>query len=421
MIERFGDGRDWFYERRLGLFVHWGLYAVTAWHEQEQWRRGVSRRDYGRLIDRFNPVRFDPEAWLDLAQAAGMEYITFTTKHHDGFCLWDTDQTDFKVTRSPYGRDVLRLLADACHRRGVPLCLYYSVVDWRHPNYPNQGRSHELSGPQVGDDPDLPAYLAFLKAQVRELCTRYGEIHGFWWDMNVTGVEDTAINAMIRELQPNAVINNRGFDAGDFGTPERDYDEQKGEVRVYDRLTEHCQSIGRESWGYRADEDYYAERHLMQSIADALGKGANYLLNVGPRADGAMPAEAERMLRRIGAWYHGVREAFEGADPVSDLIDNRDVLLTRRGDTFYVILARSPYLDRVLLRPFQSMPKRSVLLNTGAEVEARVEFVPTQFLEHGNREPHLRLRALPVNQMTDTVLVIRLEFDGPPAIGVHGS
>ena len=181
-------------------------------------------KEYERLVGQFNPTRFDPDAWLDLAERTGMRYVCLTTKHHDGFCLWDTAQTDYNVMRTPYGRDVVGMLAEACHRRCFPLCLYYSVVDWHHPSYPNQDRSHELAGPQPGDEPDFAKYRAFLVAQVRELCTQYGEIHGFWWDMNVTGVVDPSINAMIRSLQPKAVINNRGFDEGDFGTPERDYE-----------------------------------------------------------------------------------------------------------------------------------------------------------------------------------------------------
>ena len=214
MTFRFGDGRDWFFQKRFGLFVHWGVYAIPAWQEQLHWRGRVPREQYRKLIRDFNPVRFDPDAWLDLAQDAGMEYLCVTTKHHDGFCLWDTAQTDYNVMHTPYGKDILALLAEACHRRGVPLCLYYSVVDWHQPNYPNQDRSHELPGPGPDDEPDIDRYMAFLKAQVRELCTRYGEIACFWWDMNITGVVDPSINAMIRQLQPNALVNNRGFDDG---------------------------------------------------------------------------------------------------------------------------------------------------------------------------------------------------------------
>ena len=154
----------------------WGLYAIAGWHEQQQWRGRVSRAEYGKLRAQWNPTRFDPDAWLDLAEAAGMQYLCFTTKHHDGFCLWHTRQTPFNTRNTPDGRDLLRLLADACHRRGFPLCLYYSVADWHHPHYPNQGRTHELAGPQPGDEPDWERYLEFLRAQVRELCSEYGAI-----------------------------------------------------------------------------------------------------------------------------------------------------------------------------------------------------------------------------------------------------
>ena len=202
---------------------------------------------------------------------------------------------------------LLAMLADACHRRNFPLCLYHSVVDWHHPNYPNQGRSHELPQPEPGDNPDFDQYLAFLKAQVRELCTNYGDIHGFWWDMNVTGEVIPEVNNMIRELQPAAVINNRGFDDGDFGTPERD-NTPLNEVRAFDKPTEACQAVGRESWCYRENEDYYSDLHLMRSIDKTLAKGGNYLLNVGPKADGTLPDEAVAILNRVSRWYHAVKE-----------------------------------------------------------------------------------------------------------------
>ena len=211
-IERFGDERDWFFEKRFGMFVHWGLYAIPAWHEQYQQRAGIPRQQYEKLSGQWNPVHFDPEEWLDLMQEAGMEYLTITSKHHDGFCLWDTKYTPFNTMNTPYGKDILGMLADACHKREVPLSLYYSIVDWHHPNYPNQGRHHELPGPVHGDDPNWELYMEFLKNQVVELCSNYGDLHGFWWDMNVPEHHDPSINAMISLLQPKAVINNRVFD-----------------------------------------------------------------------------------------------------------------------------------------------------------------------------------------------------------------
>jgi alpha-L-fucosidase len=146
-----GDPRRWWFEARFGMFVHWGLYAINGWHEQDQWRRRkIPRAEYVKLQQHWNPVKFDPDAWLDLAEAAGMKYLCFTTKHHDGFCLWDTKLTDYNTMNTPYGKDVLKMLADACQRRKFPLCLYYSIADWHQPNYPNQGRHHELP-PQPGD------------------------------------------------------------------------------------------------------------------------------------------------------------------------------------------------------------------------------------------------------------------------------
>lgn len=402
--------KEWFSSRRFGLFVHWGLYAVPAWHEQLQWRGKVPRREYVKLLKRFNPKRFDPEAWLDTAQAVGMEYVCFTTKHHDGFCLWNTAQTDYNVMNTPYRRDVLAMLAEACHRRGMPLCLYYSVSDWHHPNYPNQGRSHELAGPEPGDEPDLARYKEFLKTQVRELCTQYGEIAMFWWDCNVTGDRDTSINDMIRALQPKAVINPRGFDEGDFATPERDYDREKVDAELaFEKPVEACTSVGLESWGYKKDEDYYTDRYLLQSIDGIWAKGGKYLLNVGPKADGTFPREATRILKVIGAWYTQVREAFDGCVSASPETGNRDVLLTRKGTTLYVHLNKTPETCRVLLDGFTRLPKRATLLNTGKPVAVSLADLPSR--HKVSPKAFLRLRNFPANRLAGTVMVVKLEFD----------
>jgi len=407
MIPRFGDGRDWFFEKRFGLFVHWGIYAIPAWQEQVQWRRPIARAEYVKLAEQFNPVKFDPDEWLDLAAGAGMEYLCITTKHHDGFCLWDTKQTDFNVMNTPYKRDVLAMLADACARRGVPLELYYSCVDWHHPDYPNQDRHHELPGPEPGDRQDFDAYMDFLRAQVRELCTRYGEIRGFFWDMNVPQHRDESINRMIRELQPSCVINDRGYDEGDYGTPER----HVPDGLAFARPTEACQSIGRESWGYKADEDYYAHKLLMRSVDRVLAMGGNYLLNVGPRADGTFPPQAAEALRAVGEWLGAVREALYGVEPASTLTRNRDVLLTRRENTLYVHLVSDPYCTAVVLAPLDAPPRKATLLNTGAALAAAVD----RGGRHYRHPPCLRIRGLGVNEPAGTVLVVKLEFDDLPA------
>lgn len=409
-MQRFNDGRDWFFEKRFGLFIHWGLYAIPGWHEQHQWRGRVARDEYVKLAQQWNPEKFDPDAWLDLMQEAGMKYICLTTKHHDGFCLWNTQQTAFNTMNTPYGRDIVAMLADACHRRDVPLCLYYSVADWNHPNYPNLGRHHELL-PQDGDAPDWDKYIEFLREQVRELCTNYGEIHGFWWDMNVPEAVDRSINDMIRGLQPKAVINNRGMDEGDFGTPERDFEKNVDDALEWERPTEACQSVGVESWGYRRDEDFYTDCHLQRSIAKYLARDANYLLNVGPMGDGTIPPESAAILKRIGAWYHATREAFEKVQPVSQWTANRNVLLTRRENTLYVVLHKEPTGEAVKLKPLAIAPRRATLLNTGQPVEWALDVTPSEHVEH---IAYLRLRKLPVNEECNTVLVVKLEFDQLP-------
>lgn len=406
---RFGDERDWFLEKRFGMFVHWGLYSLRGWHEQHQWRGRISRGAYAELAKQWQPRHFNPEAWLDLLQEAGMQYLTVTAKHHDGFCLFESAHTSFHAGNTPYKRDIIGMLAEACQRRKLPLCLYYSVVDWHHPNYPNQGRHHELAKPEPGDRPDWEAYLSYLTAQVRELCTHYGKIHGFWWDMNVPGHADPSINALIRQMQPAAVINDRGFDAGDFGTPERDY--QEDSARAFTRRIEACQAVGAESWGYRSDEDYYTVGHLTRSIARYLARGANYLLNVGPQPDGKIDPRSTVILREIGRWMAAVHEAFGDAEPVSQLTNNPQVLLTRRGNSLYVHLHTVPQTDAIKLKPLTVTPRRAILLNDCRELSVSTALCPA---DHLSGSGYLRIRGIPADSLANSCGIIRLDLDRWP-------
>lgn len=407
-VKRFGDSRDWFFEERYGMFVHWGLYSIPAWHEQHQWRARVPRAEYIKLAGHWNPTKFNPEEWLDIMEMSGMKYITITTKHHDGFCLWDTRQTKFNTMNTPYKRDIIGMLSDACHKRNVPLCLYYSIADWNHPDYPNQGRHHELAGPEPGDNPNWDKYMEFLKAQVRELCTNYGKIHGFWWDMNVPLYKDPSVNAMIRTMQPSAVINNRGFDEGDFGTPERDFDTAAAEAKTFDRPTEACQSVGMESWGYKKDEDYYTDLHLERSIDRYLARDANYLLNVGPTAEGLIPDESLGILDRLGEWYLSVEESFNNVEAASQLLVSRDVLVTTRDKTIYIHFNKGLTGNGFKLKPINVMPKKATLLNTNKRVDCVVDLSPSDHLE---QKKYLRIRNLPANELANSVMVVKLEFN----------
>lgn len=405
--KRFGDGRDWFFEKRFGMFVHWGIYAIPAWHEQVQWKKRIPRAQYVKYADEFNPKKFNPEQWLDLMQESGQQYITITTKHHDGFCMWDTKQTAFNIMNTPYKKDIIGMLADACHKRKVPLCFYYSIADWNHKNYPNLGRHHELEKPEPGDSPDWDKYMTFLKAQVKELCSNYGTIHGFWWDMNVPEYYDPTVNDMIRKLQPDAIINNRGFDEGDYGTPERNEDKDANEARAFKGATEACESLDSLSWGYNKGAEYYTDRHLTGSIDRYFSASANYLLNVGPTAEGLIPETSAAILKRIGKWYASVKTSYEAVQPVTQIITNPEVSVTRRNQTYYIHFNRGLSTNGFSLNPINVMPEKAVLLNDGRSVECSISMVPRDYL---TQKKFLRLKNLPVTEFYDKVMVVKLEF-----------
>lgn len=410
-MQHFHDGRDWFFERRLGLFLHWGLYAIHGLHEQEQQRYGVPAEEYEKLTAEFHPRRFDPEQWLDLAEEAGMEYLVLTAKHHDGFCLWPSRETGFHVGNTPYRQDIVRQVAEACARRGMPLEFYYSVVDWHQENYPNLGRHHEIR-----TDParhDWNRYLDYLKRQITELCTQYGSVAGIWWDMNVPQAEAPEVHELIRRLQPGAVINNRGFGPGDYSTPERDFDPEnanRGEV-AFTRPTEACQSIGFNSWGFRRDEDYYSILYFLRAIDTNLARGGNYLLNVGPDADGVIPEPGRKILRGVGAWYKRVRESF--AEPLPGLTADPALLATRRGNAIYLHCPRGLPGSALSLHPLKQPPTRVTLLNTGEPVAWTLK----PLIYYRDRGAELRLRRIDADALNNTVPVFKLEFDRPPELG----
>ncbi|GHT58869.1 alpha-L-fucosidase [Spirochaetia bacterium] len=409
---RFHDSRDWFNERRFGMFIHWGLYAIPGWHEQIEWRGRMPRRDYEPLIRQFNPEKFDPDQWLDFAKQVGMEFITITSKHHDGFCLFDTKYTDFNIMNTPYKKDVVKMLADSAKRHDLKMGIYYSIPDWNHKNYPNQGRHHEMWGMRSGDEPDYDKYYAFMENQVTELCTNYGEIGQFFWDINVSGYNKREFNNRIRTLQPSMVINDRGPDNWDYATPERNVPDGM----EFTRRTLAVQSLGRESWGFRDDEDYYNPKFIMQSMDKIMAMGGNYMLNVGPKADGTLDERDMASLSRIGQWYNKIKEAFTpdtcpATSMITDYImgEMKDkILLTRRGNTIYVHAYEDLATNSISLRPFTFTPARATLLNNGKPVETVVSKTPGY---HKEDRAFLRLRNLPTTTILDEPLVIKLEFD----------
>lgn len=403
-MKHFGDKRDWFFQKRFGLFLHWGIYAVGGLHEQELQRYQTPQADYDNYINQFTYDRFDANRWLDYAESAGMEYVTFTSKHHDGFCMWDTKTTDYQIMATPAKRDILRELAEACQRRKVPLMVYYSCVDWHHPAYPNLGRHHEIVTDASKHNQD--EYLAYLREQIREICTNYGEIAGIWWDMNVPQWNVPDINDMIRTLQPGALINNRGFSDGDFSTPERDFNPFDAETREFPTPTEACDSIGINSWGFRKEEDYYIPDAMKRRMTRYLARGGNVLLNVGPQPDGEFPPEATYILDSIGRWYKAIKPALT-APPIDLGINKKDIYTTGSNKTAYVIINQLPESTSIDLRPFEKLPKRATLLNTGQDVTTTLE--PIVYQRH--LSPALRLRNLPLETALSEPLAIQLDFE----------
>ncbi|MCF6176971.1 MAG: alpha-L-fucosidase [Victivallaceae bacterium] len=395
---------NWFKEKRFGMFVHWGLYAIPAKHEQYWQRWDIPRKEYLKLAKQFNPQNFDPAVWLDLAEAAGMEYLVFTAKHHDGFCMWDTKQTEFNIMNSPYSRDILAMLADECHKRDFPLVIYYSVVDWYQPTYPNIGRHHEIV-----TDPaqhDMAAYVEFVKAQISELCSNYGKIHGIWWDMNVPEYQESSIHQMIRKLQPEAIINNRGFGPGDFSTPEREWDPEGADIghqgHKYNML-EACQSVGLNSWGYNDNEDYYSSCYLMECIDRRLATGANYLLNIGPDATGTIPAQATDILLNIGKWLKPVRSSFDAVE--TNILEDKSLLVTQMGKTLYVHCPTSLNSSTLELKPIKDTPAQISLLNTGQLLDWT--FMP--IIHNQDKTAYLRIKNIPTEDNPGP-LVLKIEF-----------
>jgi alpha-L-fucosidase len=212
---------------------------------------------------------------------------------------------------------------------------------------------------------------------------------------------------MIRTLQPAAVINNRGFDEGDFGTPERDFDTASAEAKAFGRPTEACHSVGMESWGYKKDEDYYTDLHLIRSIDRYLSRDANYLLNVGPTGEGLIPKPSLQILDRLGKWYSSVKESFQNTDSVPPMLSSPEVIVTSRGKTIYVHFNKGLQGNGFKLKPINILPEKAILLNTGNPVECVVDMSPSDHIE---QKQYLRLRNLPANEMANTVLIVRLDF-----------
>ncbi len=330
----------WWKEARFGMFIHWGLYAVPAGKYQGRHVSGTGEwimnsleiplAEYEAFAPQFDPVPYDPVQWVRLAQAAGMKYIVITSKHHDGFALWDSEVSDWDVAdATPYGRDLLQPLAEACRAAGIKLCFYHSIMDWHHPDAqaiwePRYNRSRQ----DTAVNPHFDRYVeTYLKPQLKELLTQYGDIGVLWfdgeWVPDYTTEMGKEMYQYVRSLQPDIIINNRvdkgrqgmqGFDAegdfaGDFGTPEQEIPDTGLEGVDW----ESCMTMN-DTWGYdRADDNWKSDTMLIRHLIDIVSKGGNFLLNVGPTANGLIPAPSIARLRHMGQWLDRYGAAIYGA------------------------------------------------------------------------------------------------------------
>jgi len=358
MPERTAGETEWFVHDRFGLFIHWGLYSLAARHEWVKNRERLTDEHYRRYFDHFDPDLYDPDAWARAARDAGMKYAVITTKHHEGFCLWDSALTDYKAPNTPAGRDLLRPWVDAFRAADLRVGFYHSLIDWRHPQFPVDGlhpRRDDLAYREAAGERDMGAYAAYLHGQTRELLTRYGPVDVLWFDFSYShldwgwsrgkGKDDwrsEELLAMARALQPGIIVNDRLELGGDVKTPEQYQPRAWMEVDGKPVVWEACQTLTG-SWGYdRDNSDWKPTDMLVRMLVDTVSKGGNLLLNVGPNGRGEFEPGALERLRGIGAWVRLHSRSIYGCT-ASDFTPPPDCRYTQNGDRLYLHLFAWPF------------------------------------------------------------------------------
>ncbi|KPK96244.1 alpha-L-fucosidase [bacterium SM23_31] len=322
VFQETGQERDarmeWWRDARFGMFIHWGLYSIPAGEWKGRPVRGVGEwnmdrgqipiEDYEPLKEQFNPAMFDADRWVRIAKEAGMKYIVITTKHHDGFCLFDSKYSDYDIMATPFKRDIMKELSDACRRHGLKMCWYHSILDWHHPDYlPRRGWET-----RTAEGADYDRYIDHMKNQLTELVTNYGEIGVLWfdggWEHEAGMHRAEEIIAHLRNLQPSIIINDRIQLPQDFNTPEQEIPD----TGIPGRDWETCMTMNN-TWGFKKnDHNWKSTEDLLQKLADIASKGGNFLLNVGPTAIGEIPQPSIERLKEMGDWLKVNGEAVYG-------------------------------------------------------------------------------------------------------------
>ena len=416
----------WFTEARFGMFIHWGIYAAAARHEWVKNYEHITTEQYQKYFDHFDPDLYDPRQWARMAKQAGMEYFVITTKHHDGFCLWDSKLTDYKAANTPAGRDLLRPALDACREEGLKVGLYHSLIDWHHPEFPvdtlhPQRDDMEFREREKGRD--MAKYREYLYGQVRELLTEYGRIDLMFFDFSYThhseykglrgkGKEDwqsEKLLAMVRELQPDMLVNDRLEIPADYGTPEQALPRGPLYSEGVPVTWEACNTLNG-SWGYHRDNlDWKTPDMLVRMLIDCASKGGNFILNVGPNARGEFEPRAVEMLERIGEWTRLHERSICGAGP-SEFECPPDCRLTQRNNRLYLHIFAWP-MKHVYLDGLAGKAEYAQLLNDNSEIQvtetAARELLHRRYTSPADREDAILLH-LPIQRPNVLVPVVEV-------------
>lgn len=356
------EARKEFQDMKFGMFIHWGASSVLGAGEWVMNNRNIKVPEYTRLINIFNPQNFDAKKWVSIAKAAGMKYITFITRHHDGFSNWDTKQSDWKISNTSYGKDALKQLADECHLQGIKLFCYYSLLDWYRSDYQYEtGKTGKGTGRTKKSD--WESYIRFMKAQLTELLTNYGEISGIWfdghWDQLDNDVDKTLpskvnwhydeIYKLIHQLQPKCLISNNHhltpIPGEDFQAFEKDLPGYNttgfGGASVSELPLETCETMN-DSWGFNiTDRNYKSVKQLIQYLVKAAGYNANFLLNVGPMPNGTIQPEFADTLKMVGKWIEQNGETVYATR--GNVVSPKDWgILTQKNKTVYMHILNKP-------------------------------------------------------------------------------
>ena len=385
----FGKGdTGWFTHDRFGMFIHWGLYSMPGRHEWIRNYEEIPNEDYEKYFEQFNPDLFNPKEWAKAAREAGMKYFVITTKHHEGFCMWDTKYTDYKITNTPCGRDLLREIVDAFRAEGLKVGFYHSLIDWHHPDF-TVDNVHPLRNrpdrAKLNEGRDMARYREYLHNQVRELLTEFGKIDIIWFDFSYpqwgedgkghADWDSEGLVRMIRELQPGIIINNR-LDlpgGGDVITPEQNTpDDPVTDENGNPVVWEGCQTFSG-SWGYHRDElTWKSAKQCIDMLINHVCRNGNLLMNVGPTSRGYIDHRAMERLKAYAEWMKYHSRSIYGCGMAEGLVEPRDCRYTYNRETnrLYLHIMNWPF-KHIHLKGLSGKVKYAQFLHDGSEVKMR--------------------------------------------------